>query len=283
MIISTPLVGASATSGVNDSGITTPIPAVRAYTALRIPFGGTVVAGDITDVQVQIGDQPLFTNINGDFLDARNQFDKMDAFSVAKQLILPQQAKMLDLAQARATILGVPQVGTNPKTAGGTLSFKIAGTNPTYNPAADFVPGIAAATGLVTRLIRQDITMNGAGDYEITNLPFGQIQTQFLRRLFFKLDTGAITRVQLLNSAQAPLFDRTKAQNDDIIAGFGQRDPAAASSFFDFVLDGTESGFAEMLDTLGLSALTLKPTVTGAPTKLQLWGEYVGALQAAGV
>ncbi len=151
---------------------------------------------------------------------------------------------------------GLP-LGT-PVFTSGSIQFDVAASGGTANPEfelwAEVELDIDEKTGAGPTMRRKGYqkpygTANTEERY--SDLAFGNKQFRHIRRAFIYNDSGVVNRVRLLMDG-VEKFDRKKPVNDFVCDGF---DLHTRQAYYPFVLDFTENGMPEDLDTLGAGTL----------------------------
>ncbi len=282
--------------GLVGNGNTTnslPLPPGLDYIGFNFGVGGTVTAAQISNIHL-FGDGDLLIDIaSGTHLDEMNKFDKLTAFGGT---VLRLTLEMLNMKRPEAqltTTLNVNVPGAGPANNGGgavgvapglaaytnaRLEWDCAGaTSPEFqaNLSADADQAGATGAGAVRR-IKKFVEPVANGAKGITRFGFGTAQLRFWRRFFFLMATGgsAISRVRILaGSERREVWNRTKTVNDRILTDTGLKTPG---SYWHYVLDFTETGMAELFDTISEAAMEVEVTADTAEN-CTIYQETIGS------
>ncbi|MBL4572921.1 MAG: hypothetical protein JKY86_07675 [Gammaproteobacteria bacterium] len=256
------------------------------YHELQITLGGTgTLLADIDEIRV-IVNEIVIHRYNFTERDSINQFDGRAAFVLATNpvLVIPfDRYAMENSVTSELTSLDTGRVSPAGRKA-----------NPNAREAKSLLveidinagwPGdgtmkIAASTsassgmgiGTVLHVGKTTRAVGGAEEKEYSDLPFGDVRSQALSRVHFRMSANDISRVKATRN-NVDVFDRTKAVNESIQLD-GVRVPQAGMT----TIDRTERGFSgNTLDLRGVQDFRYKLTTTGAAT-ITVISEYIGAL-----
>lgn len=284
-------------TGLEGNGIGTnaqPIPANLDAFALHIALAsGTCLIGDYGLVTLYGGTDPLHQYLTGADLDLINQYDKGATYLGNNMLRLNlERLGLKDVNQTYGTTLKInpPLDGNNqgsgvalakglpagtPVFTSGKLEFVVAATavNPKFVVYAEVERDIdlTKGAGSVMRRKRFQETLNGATEQGFSKWDFGNKKNRYIRRVFLANSGGTIDNVRVLGNG-AELFNRTRQVNAYVQNQYGFHTQVAG---FPFVIDFTENGIGEDLDTLGLGSLEYMITPSAAGT-LSAYVEYGG-------
>lgn len=246
---------------------------------LRLPIGLTfhqvwieyagVTLAQMTGIRVVANGQPIHTYGSGTELDRLNQYEGRSAAAGILCLDFDRYG-LLNQAEREFTALGTGNPGDpSPLT---TLQIEIdvdAGAVGT-TLSARAVQSIPQNLGLFKKLRRFTYSPGGALDFEISDLPKGDI----INWLAFQFSANDLNRLRVERDNYT-VFDREDQLNERI-----QSDGVRVPQGSQFVYDPTEEGVGtEGLLTAGVNDLRFIATMTGAAT-LTLNSNYVGALDA---
>ncbi len=247
------------------------MPIGLTYHSLLLTRGGTAFTNaHIAEVRLKGNGRELMV-MSGAELDSINQFDGHAAAGAALTRIDFERPNLLTRQGRELTAIGTgsPADRASNPTPLSTLQLEvdIAGsTAPTLSAKA--LQSGPSPLGALKKRRRFNYSVAGAGDYEISDLPKGDLIDKI-----FIFHTGNVTGVKLdRNNFRA--FDRSDAEND-LIQTDGVRVPQTNL----FVIDPSESGNGgEALVTDGVSDFRLIVTTSGADT-LGVMVDYLGGLQ----
>lgn len=256
------------------------LPIGLTYHAVLLSYAGVTLA-QMTEIRIKGNGRLLFTQSAAD-LDVTNRFMGLQA-SAGGLLYIPFDRENLITRQGQE----LTAIGT-----GAPVSMD-AGTpqapNPNYNPTplstlqieidisgAAAAPALSASAvqsaprplGAILKRRRFNYNIAGAGEFEISDLPKGDL----INMILIKTVNGNVDKV-VLERDNFVAFERTKEQNS-FIQTDGVRVPQANW----FVIDPTENGYgSESLVTM-VNDFRLKLTTDGAET-VTLFVDYLGSIQ----
>ena len=266
-------VGAGQTATLN-------MPIGLTYHSLLLSYSGITLA-QMTEIRVKGNGRLLFTQSATD-LDLSNRFLGLQA-SAGGLLSIPFDREGLITRQGQE----LTAIGTGaPLDVNATINNQV---NPMFNPtplttlqleidcAAGSTPVLSAKAiqseprplGAMIKRRRFNYTVTGAGDYEISDLPKGDL----IDKIFIKQSAANVTKV-VVERDNFVIFERTAAENTFANTD-GIRKPQASW----FVIDPTENGYgSEAIVTAGVQDLRLRISCSAAVT-LTLYVDYLGGLQ----
>lgn len=281
------------TNGIGDN--VQPLPANVDILALSIRVAsGSVAIGDFGLITLYGNADPLHQYQNGSEIDDINQYDLMDAYGANSRNILRLDFERLGLRDAEefygATFKinqpadGNNQGGGNPIAMGlpegtpvftsGKLEFTVGAgaTTPTFEVYAEVERKINAAVGAgpVMRRKRYTEVLSGTAEQGFTRWVFGSKKHRFVRRVFLSNSGGGISRVRVTADGKE-VFNRTADENVFLQRLFGKVGPVGQ---WDYIIDFTENGIAEDLDTLGLGEMewNITPDASGTLVAILEYG-----------
>ncbi len=259
------------------------VPIGSTFHQFYFEFTGVTVA-QLTNFKVLLNGIPHIELPNVSVLQAMNAFDGRGATSGIFVLDLERFGMLTRQGREMTAIgTGLGEADSNMvRTFQIQMDIDAAATSPTLKATATTSP--ASLSGLVKKIRLFNRQPNGAGTYEISDLPKGDI----INRVFFQ-SNGATSKISKLSLEIDSFikFERSNVLNDAIQKDSGVRVPNAKYSVF----DPTELGYsAETVDTRYpnisgspranqlISDLRFKLTMTGADNLL-LITEYLGAVE----
>jgi hypothetical protein len=242
------------------------LPIGRSFHTLLLTYAGVTLA-QMDELRIVANGKVIMRYLSGTFLNIINMFYGRATASGVIAIDFDRINMMLKAGE-EFTQLGTGSI--NDKTPITTLNLEI-----------DINAG-AAAPALALKAIQDDPTPLGlfrklrqftynapaAGDYEIKDLPVGDI----IGLICFHQAIASITRIKI-EKDNYTVFDRTAAENV-MIQTDGKRVPQAGYSFVDF----SELGYAsEGLPTAGVQDLRITLTMSGAMA-VPVTVEYLGGI-----
>ena len=245
---------------------------------------GTVTAAQVTDMKVY-ANSDMIRNYSGSDQDNMNQFDRLTAMGGTILRIPFEMIGMKRPDQQYATTLatGLPDPINGKVIATSRIEWTTTGGGaPVFRVFAE-VDDSLSGPGAIIRIKKYTDTLAGTSEQGFGyKIPFGTSDIRFWRRLFWSVTAGATTQYRLLvGTSNSEYMKRTKALNTRILAD-GVKTLGAS---FDFVMDTTELGISEMIDTMiptpkGLNSIgVMDPRITAsAAATVTFLHETVGEL-----
>lgn len=245
------------------------LPIGFSYNQLLVTYTGVTLA-QMTQLRVVANGQVIHRYQSGTVLDSMNQYESRTA--AGGLLIIDfERFNMRTRAGEEFTVLGTGMAkDPTPVT---TLSLEIDIDAGAAAPAlsARAVQSVPRALGLIKKIRTFSYSPTGAGDYDISDLPKGDL----INQIFFGPSAGNITRLQVFRD-NFTVFDRTSTENTRM-QNDGVRTPA---SFTGYVYDPTENGNgSEQLITANVNDLRFTLSVSAAMT-ITTGVVYLGGLNA---
>jgi len=213
-----------------------------------------MAASDVPDMKLYMNSD-LVRQYTGTLQDDMNQVDVLDAYAVDNIMVMHlDQLGMKSITASYGTTMNTlspdPQTGNTITNARVELT-NTAGVPPTWRLFADVDDAGNGGPGFVERIKTYAQNNIGTGEKSYDNvLPFGTLDVRFWRRLYIHnlVTATTITLGRLLRaSKQNEVFKRTTPLDSRILADYKIRQLSGTVSF---LLDGTETGIAEMWDTM---------------------------------
>lgn len=136
-----------------------------------------------------------------------------------------------------------------------------------YAVQSDARPG---GPGTVMHVLPFTRSAAGAGELQVSDLPFNGVTSQLLPRIYIK--TANLTKLQIERDTYN-IFERKKALND-LVQTEGERVPQAGW----YVYDTTERGYGGAMTSLkGVNDFRLLMEMSAAE-QVKIWPEYIGGL-----
>jgi hypothetical protein len=252
---------------------------------------GTAAITTLTDLKV-ITNGEILRQYSGSSLNNENLFDLQTSYATNNILRIPfEMLEMKDIRQTYSSTLNTLSV--DPATGKAITTARLewtlaAAVTPVYRVFADVDDSSAGGPGWTMRTQTYTDSISGTSEQGFPKtFPFGTLDRRFLRRLFITASAGTIDLVRILRGASnEEYFKRTRLLNAQALND-GVR--SSTGGGFSFVVDFTETGIAEAMDTMkmmtrnGSNALEsvqiLDPrlTASGAATLTFMW-ETLGEL-----
>lgn len=244
------------------------LPIGFTYHQLYIAYGGTFTLANMTEIRVVANGQTIMRLDSGAVLDDYNTYEGRVAASGILCIDFDRY-NLRTRAGEEFTALGTGF--PNDPTPITTLSVEIdiaTATGPTLSARA--VQSVPRPLGLIKKLRTFTYAPGGAGDFEISDLPRGDL----INKIYFGFDANAISRVQVERD-NFTVFDRDEPLNDLI-----QNDGVRVAQADYYVYDPTENGNgSEGLVTQNVNDLRFILTASGA-LGLTVGVEYIGSIEA---
>lgn len=257
------------------------MPIGRNYHSLQLIGAGTAFApSDLSEIRVLLNNK-VVQRFSGADRDAMNLFDGRSgaAFSdAAFQLEIPfDRYGILTKAGEEETSINTGSVDSNTGKVINAFSVEVdVGSGATgtltldlYATTSEQMPG---GPGTVPVILKSTRDYGSATDYDLSDLPRGGVQTQFIDRLFLKPSTGTLDGFKVLAN-QYKVFERTARLNER-----KQQDGVRVPQAGWYVIDRTEHGYGgDPFDLRNLDDWRLQFT-TSAAMSVTLYTCYLGAL-----
>ena len=237
------------------------LPIGRKYHALFIAYAGVTLA-QMTEIRVIANGKPIHRYTAAE-RDTINQFDGIVA--AAGILTIPfNRVGLKTRAAEEETAINTGGPGFASLTV--EIDIDAAAAAPAFaGPRAKVSAGDSSSIGTILHIRKYTRAAAGAGDFEISDLPFGSATSLFLNRVIFGT---AISTALKLERNLFSIFDRSATLNS-LIQTDGVRTPQANY----FVLDPAEMGYAgDVISMINddnnkpVSDMRFTHTVSGAGT-----------------
>lgn len=249
------------------------------YHGVLLSYSGVTLA-QLTEFRIKGNGRQIFTQSLSD-LDTCCQFDGLEPSAGGLIYIPFDREKLLTRAGQELTAIGTgmpvnndpgtpqaPNALYNP-TPLSTFQFEIdidaAAAAPVLSAQA--VQSAARPLGVMLKRRRFNYAITGAGDYEISDLPKGDL----INKIWMKQANGVVTKVKLERD-NFLAFERTASQNDYLQSN-GVRVPQPDW----YVIDPTEKGYGSESIVSAVNDFRLTITTSGAEN-IVLYVDYLGAL-----
>lgn len=240
------------------------------YHQLLITYAGVTLA-QMDEVRVLANGEVIHRYTSGTQLDALNTYEGRAAAGGVLTIDFDRYGLRTRRAE-EVTALGTGDPADPSKIT--TLSVEIDINAAAVGTAlsAKAIQSAAQPVGIIKKVRQFNYTVPGAGDFEIADLPKGDI----INKVYFG-NHGTVASTNLkCERDNFVVFDRTVAENI-VVQTDGVRVPAAAYVVF----DPTENGHgAESLETAGVGDLRFT-LAAGAAGALPVTVEYLGAIERA--
>lgn len=246
------------------------LPIGRAYHALFIKYAGITLA-QMTEIRVKANGK-VFQRFSATDLDAMNQFSGMAAASGI--LTLPFDRNDLKTRAAEEETL--VNTGSRGENGQAITSFEIeidldaAATAPVITLMAEQSAARAGGIGSILHCVPYTRSAAGAGELQVSDIPFGDSTRVLLSRTFIKAAKLDYLKIE---KDTYNIFESDKALNDWIQSN-GVRKPKTGW----YVFDTTERGYGgAMVDLRGVRDFRYICDMTGAE-QLTFYPQFIGAL-----
>lgn len=249
------------------------IPATRRYHDLRLVYTG-VTLSQMTEIRV-VANEQVIQRFSAADRDVMNQFDGRAA--AAGILTIPFDRYFLNTRQAdEETALNC---GSYDDAGNGisslTVEIDIAGaaTAPVLSMFASASESVPGGPGTIMRVSKYTRTAAGAGELQISDLPYNTPQVLGLNRVWIKPSANDISRI-IVERATYNIWERSKSMNERI-----QTDGVRTPQNGWHVVDKTECGYGgDPIDVTGYSDFRYRLDMTGAAS-LTVYQEELGVLR----
>lgn len=251
----------------------------RYHSLLLIGTATTFAVADISEIRV-LANEKVIQRFSGTDREVMNLFDGRDTAAVSAarfELVIPfDRYGLLTRAAEEETALNTGSVGADGR-AIKSLTLEVdLGAGLTGTPAltlyatqSEAVPGGPGSVPYI-QLSTRDYA--AADTYDISDLPRGGVNTQFLDKLFLKPSTSTLDNFEVLANS-VKVFERTAVVNER-----AQRDGIRVPQAGYYVIDRTEHGYGgDPLDLRGLDDFRVK-LATGAALTTRVLAQYIGGL-----
>lgn len=250
------------------------MPIGLTYHGLLLTRGGTNFdVADMNEIRLKANGRELFVTSGAD-LDLMNKYDGLAAATSSLMYLDFERIGLKTRSAVELTAIGTGYKQVLDKSARDynptpistlQLEVDIAGsTAPTLSAKA--VQSGASPTGMIKKRRRFTYSPSGSGDYEISDLPKGDL----IDKIYIK-HTGNLTAVKL-DRDNFRSFDRSDAENN-LIQTDGVRVPQSNL----FVIDPSERGNGGEAIVSLVNDFRLIATTSGADT-LTIYVDYLGGL-----
>lgn len=248
------------------------LPIGRQYHGLRLKYTGVTLA-QMTEIRV-IANQKVIHRYSGAERDSMNQFDGRTA--AAGFLAIPfDRYKLKDRLGEQATALNTGSFDQNGRGIT-SLSIEIdidgAATAPVLELTASQSERAEGGAGTIVHVTKHTRSAAGAGEFEISDLPYGRQTSAALSRVFFKPSANDIDKI-IIDRDLYTVWERSKALNE-AMQNDGVRKPQSGW----IAVDKTENQYAgSPINLVGAKDFRYRLTMTGAAS-ITVLSEYMGAL-----
>ena len=241
------------------------------YHAFFLNYSGITLA-QMLEIRVLANGKPIqrFTGTDRDVL---NQFEGRPA--AAGILVIPMDRYgMKNRAAEEETALNTGRAdsrGISIDSLHIEIDIDAAAAAPVLSMKAEQSAAIDGGPGIIPYIYKFTRQVD-TGEFIISDIPFGRLETQALEKLV--MTSANINSVRLERNT-LPVIDRTIAEND-VVHTEGVRVPQAGREFIDM----TERGYAaNLLALVGVNDFALRLDM-GAAENIPFLAQYAGALNA---
>lgn len=249
------------------------LPIGLTYHALLIAYSGVTLA-QMTEIRIKANGRQIFSQSAVD-MDTTNQYNGLAAANGILRLDF-DRVKLLTRAGQELTAIGTgapvnndpnsPMYNPTPLSTF-QLEIEIAGAAAAPALSAKAVQSAPRPLGAIIKRRRFNYSATGAGDFEISDLPKGDL----IDKILIKQSADNITKV-VMERDNFLSFERTPAENS-LVQVDGVRDPQALW----YVIDPTERGYGAESIVSAVNDFRLKLTASGA-TDYTIYIDYLGSL-----
>lgn len=249
------------------------MPIGLTYHSLLITYSGATLA-QMTEIRLKANGRQIFSQSAVD-LDIANQFDGKAAASGILRLdfdrlnLLTRAGQELTAIGTGAPVNNDPASGAYNPTPLSTFQLEIDIDGAAVSPAlsAKAIQSAPSPLGALLKRRRFNYSQTGAGEFEISDLPKGDL----MNKIWIKQSANNLTKV-VMERDNFLSFERTPAENN-LIQTDGVRVPQTNW----FVIDPTERGFGAESIVSRVNDFRLKFTASAA-TDYTIYVDYLGAL-----
>lgn len=249
------------------------MPIGLTYHALLISYSGATLA-QMTEIRLKANGRQIFSQSATD-LNIANQFNGVAAANGILRLDF-DRLKLLTRAGQELTGIGTgapvnndvnsPLYNPTPLSTF-QLEIDIAGAAVSPAISAKAIQSAPRPLGAILKRRRFNYTAQGAGEFEISDLPKGDL----IDKIWIKTANGTLTKV-VMERDNFLSFERTPAENS-LVQADGVRVPQSNW----FVIDPTERGFGAESIVSAVNDFRLKLTTSGAE-QFTIYVDYLGSL-----
>lgn len=248
------------------------LPVGRRFHELQLAYSGVTLA-QMTEIRVLVNGKPIH-RYPATVRDVMNQFDGREAANGI--LVIPfDRYGLKNRAGEEETALNTDSVGADGRKIG-SLTVEIVihpdATAPVLSMNATQSERLEGGPGSVMHVMHFPRTAGGAGELQVSDLPFGMLTSQALNRVFIKPSAGTIDKV-ILERDTYTIWEREAALNS-MMQQHGIRVPQAGW----FVIDKSEKGYGgDPVGLVGFHDFRYRLECSAAAT-VDFHVEYLGAL-----
>jgi len=243
------------------------------YNTLLISYAGVTLA-QMTEIRVKANGRQIFSQSAVD-LDIANQFNGLAAANGVLRMDF-DRVKLLTRAGQELTAIGTgaplntdrnsPAFNPTPLSTF-QIEIDIAGLAVAPALSAKAIQSAPRPLGAILKRRRFNYSQGGAGEFEISDLPKGDL----IDKILIKQDANNLTRV-IMERDNFLSFERNPAENN-LVQADGVRVPQTNW----YVIDPTERGFGGESIVSAVNDFRLKLTASAA-TNYTIYVDYLGAL-----
>ena len=262
-------------AGVVAGGTATfTLPIGRRFHELHLNYSGTsFTLAHMTEIRVNVNGKVIHT-YSATERDTLNQFDGRVAS--AGTLVIPfERYNLKTLVAESLTALNTGSAdaqGVSINQVSVEIDIASAASAPALEMYALQSDSLLGGAGTVMHVKRVTYTPQGAGNFEISDMPRGNATSIGLNRVIFVPDANSIDNIKMERNSYN-IFDRPTALNSRMQTD-GVRTPQAGF----IIIDPSERGEGgQIIDLLGITDFRFKLEMTGA-CNLKMISEYIGRL-----
>lgn len=248
------------------------LPIGRRYHELQLAYSGATLA-QLDNIRLFANGKPIH-RYTGPDRDEMNQFDRRAAAAGILTIPLDRYGLKTRAGEEESGIH--TGVALDDGTVINSLYLEVdingAAVNPALSMNATQSESIPGARNMIMHVMRQTRDAAGSGEFDIADLPYGKVTSQYLNRVFFKPSANDISEIKVERDTRT-LFQRSKALNE-LKQTDGVRTPQAGWHS----LDRTEQGYGgDPMQLIGASDFRYILTMTGAAA-VTVYSEVFGVL-----
>ncbi len=248
------------------------LPIGLRYHDLYLKYSGVTLA-QLTNIELKANGK-TFQRFSATERDTMNQFDRMSA--AGGRLRMPLDRWVRERGNVESTAVNT---GVRDETGNIITSFQVeididaAASAPVLDLEATRSPAVAGGPGVMLHIRKQNRTIAGAGELEVSDYIYGTLETQLINRIFFRPSAGTLDRVEIERDLRT-IWDREAALNTQVQTDHRYRAPQAGY----FVVDPSERGYGgNTIDVRNVQDLRVLMDCSAAMTVNGVF-EYIGGL-----
>ncbi|ACR11120.1 major capsid protein P2 [Teredinibacter turnerae] len=213
------------------------LPIGRRYHDLTLEYSGVTLA-QMTEIRILVNGKP-FQRFSATWRDAKNQFDRLAAANGLLKIPFDRLGlKRRDqIEQTAVNTDSYDQNGRGIRSFSVEIDIAPEAAAPVMEMSARQSEKVGGGPGTMLHIQKYPRSIQGAGELQISDIPYGGVTTQALNSICFVPSTGTISKMKIERDTYA-VFERKTSHNAREQQN-GVRDPQAGYYF----IDRTEKGY----------------------------------------